>query len=72
MKTKQESAASSLHRALEKVRDADMKLIVYSGSVFAVPNDVDPQSHDDAIEACRTLGIEVTPIGLEADGGAGN
>ena len=71
MNDAQDRAAQSLEQALIKVAAAELKLYVYEGSVFVVPNEVDPQSHPNAIVACEELGASIYAPGLYADGGAG-
>ena len=73
MSPDQEKVARSLKRALVKVRDADLRLLVYDGSVHVCPSDVQPQDQGghNAFEILETYGRDCTPIGLNADGGAG-
>jgi len=70
----QEKAARSLRGALRKVRDAGLSLYVYDGSVSVCPTDtVNPQMNGggDCFDIIADHGEDCTPIGLNADGGAG-
>lgn len=69
----QEKAARALRRALEKIRDANLRLLVYDGSVFVCPTAIDVQGNgkSDPWEVLAEHGSDVSPVGLFADGGAG-
>lgn len=69
-----EKAAESLRRALVRVAKAQLKLRVFDGSVYVVPDYVElwPNgSEGDVIAILEAQGWNVTPAGLDADGGAG-
>lgn len=74
MTSEQEKATKSLERALKKVRDADLKLLVLTGSVYVCPIEINTQENGgaDCFEILERHGAECTPNGLWADGGAGN
>lgn len=71
MTIKQDKAAMSLRRALAKVADAGLQLLVYDGSVCVCPTEGDPQSAENPFEWLRVNGAYCNPPGLKADGGAG-
>lgn len=74
MNVAQHSAAVSLQRALRVVKRAHLALRVFDGHVYVVPEDTNlwPDGPDgDVIAILETHGAEVSPAGLDADGGAG-
>ncbi|TPK14119.1 hypothetical protein [Mesorhizobium sp. B2-5-11] len=73
MNSAQKKAATTLKRALSKVRDAGLRMCVYDGSVFVCPSDIDVQGsgESNAFNVLNDHGEDVTPTGLRADGGAG-
>lgn len=68
MNKEQVAAAAALGRALRKVRDAELTLRVYDGTVYVAPLDT---LGDDGYEACLEHGERIDVAGLNADGGAG-
>jgi hypothetical protein len=69
-----EQAANSLRRALVKVAKAQLKLRVFDGRVYVAPDYVElwPNGdHGSPIDILDAQGWDVTPAGLDADGGAG-
>lgn len=74
MDEKQKAAAKSVKTALKKVAKAELRFLVYDGSVWVVPLDVElwPNGPDgNVMEILYEFGQEVGSTNLYADGGAG-
>ena len=75
MTEEQSKAAQKLNRALKTCMDVELAVYIWDANVYVCPQP-EGSRHDDfdhaPADTCDDIGLNVTPPGLDCDGGAGS